>query len=97
MSELHFEWDGRKAETNRQKHGVTFDEAKSVFYDEDARVITDPDHSETESRFIIVGISRSARVLVVAHCYRLDETTIRLISARKATKTEENTYWRHKS
>jgi uncharacterized DUF497 family protein len=96
MSDLSFEWDRRKAETNLQKHGVSFDEAKSVFYDEDARVITDPDHSETEDRFIIIGRSRILRVLVIAHCYRHDDSIIRLISARKASKTEEKQYRRNK-
>ena len=96
MSDLRFEWDKRKSETNLQKHGVSFDEAKSVFYDEDARVITGPDRSRTEDRFIIIGLSRILRVLVIAHCYRQDDSVIRLISARKATKTEEKQYRRNK-
>jgi uncharacterized DUF497 family protein len=70
MSSLHFEWDPTKAAANERKHGVTFEEAQSVFADERARLIDDPDHSEDEDRFILLGISSSLRVLVVVHCYR---------------------------
>lgn len=67
-----------------------------MFFDEDARVITDPDHSISEDRFIIIGLSHRAKVLVVVHCYRDDDSIIRIISARKATKKEDNQYWENK-
>lgn len=92
MAAINFEWDKRKASANARKHKVTFDEAKSVFYDERARLIDDPDHSEDEEWFVLLGMSSSARTLVVVHCYRESENTIRLISARKATRTEIGIY-----
>ena len=70
MSSLRFEWDPSKATINVRKHGVSFEEAQSVFADERARLIDDPDHSEDEDRFILLGLSSSLRVLIVAHCYR---------------------------
>lgn len=88
MSELVFRWDPKKDAANQEKHGVSFEEAKSVFYDENARLINDPDHSEEEDRFILLGLSTSLRLLVVCHCYRENESVIRIISARKATKSE---------
>ncbi|MBI4754196.1 MAG: BrnT family toxin [Betaproteobacteria bacterium] len=88
MSALHFEWDERKAAANIRKHGVSFEEAKSAFYDERAKLLDDPDHSEDEDRFILLGLSSALRVLVVCHCYRSDEGVIRIISARKATAKE---------
>jgi len=88
-----FEWDDNKAETNRKKHGVTFDEASTVFYDDYARIIDDPDHSEFENRFVILGFSIEKKLLVVCHCYRESERVIRIISARKATKIEIKQYW----
>jgi uncharacterized DUF497 family protein len=97
MEGLRFEWDPHKSAANRQKHGVSFEEAKTVFYDEEARVIADPDHSSEEDRFIIMGLSHSTRVLVVVHSYRQNDALIRLISARKATQSEERQYWRNKS
>lgn len=91
-----FEWDEAKAQANLQKHGVTFDEASTVFDDPYARVIEDPDHSDYEERFIILGLSIRARELVVCHCLRgSDSSTVRIISARKATKTESRQYWRY--
>ena len=90
---MNFEWDERKAKLNKRKHGVSFNEAETVFYDENALVIPDPDHSHSEDRFIILGISRNLRELVVCHCYRGDES-IRIISARKADKSESAHYWR---
>lgn len=81
-----------KDQLNRRKHGISFDEAKTVFYDGEALVIDDPEHSEEEERFIILGLSSRANLLVVCHCYRASETVIRLISARKATKTEAKFY-----
>ncbi|HOY66431.1 MAG TPA: BrnT family toxin [Candidatus Ozemobacteraceae bacterium] len=88
-----FEWDENKSEANRKKHGVTFDEASTVFNDDYARIIDDPDHSELESRFVILGFSIEKKLLMVCHCYRENEKVIRLISARKATKSEANQYW----
>jgi uncharacterized protein len=80
-----FEWDTRKASENHRKHGVTFDEAKSAFLDENARVIADPEHpehSDDEDRMILLGLSVRLRLLVVVHCYREDDNAIRIISAR---------------
>lgn len=92
MDMIRFEWDENKNLINQRKHGVSFDEAKSVFYDEEALVIDDPEHSLEEERFIILGLSSKTNLLVVCHCYRESETVIRIISARKATKTESGFY-----
>jgi len=92
MSTLRFEWDERKASANERKHGVSFQEARSVFFDERARLIDDPEHSEDEERFILMGFSSSLRLLVVCHCYRSEAKLIRIISARKATARESKTY-----
>lgn len=92
MSYLSFEWDPNKAEINNRKHGVTFDEAGSVFYDEFARVIPDPDSSLGEERFIIIGLSEQYNTLVVCHCHRGSDERIRIISARKAEKRERKQY-----
>ena len=92
MRKLAFTWDPAKAALNERKHGVTFDEAQTVFYDDHARLEHDPDHSNDEDRFIILGISSRLRILVVCHCYRASDTEIRLISARKATKKERRQY-----
>jgi uncharacterized protein len=92
MSPLRFEWDPRKAAANRRKHGVSFEDAQSVFADERARLIDDPDHSEEEDRFVLLGLSSSLRLLVVAHCYRTEGNVIRIISARKATREEQADY-----
>lgn len=92
MSVLEFEWDGAKAAANARKHGVTFDEARSVFFDERARMIDDPDHSEAEERFILLGLSNRLRLLLVCHCYRARGNVIRIISARRATARESNFY-----
>jgi protein containing DUF497 len=89
---LTFIWDENKNNINQRKHRVTFEEARTVFYDDDALIIPDPDHSWAEERFIILGFSVTARLLVVCHCYREEGSIIRLISARKATKTEANRY-----
>ena len=91
---ITFEWDDAKAAQNVAKHGVSFDEASTVFYDPHALVVEDDEHSYNERRLVIVGISSVARVLTVVHCYRDANETIRIISARKATKNEESTYWR---
>lgn len=92
MNKINFSWDKNKAQTNLQKHKVSFEEAQTVFDDEDARLIFDPDHSENEDRFILLGYSKSSKILTVVHCYRDDEQNIRLISARKSTKDEESQY-----
>ena len=87
MNSIKFEWEASKAASNVQKHGITFEEARTVFFDERARLINDPDHSESEDRFILLGFSSSLRVIVVCHCYRSEGNVIRIISARKATTT----------
>lgn len=92
MSTLRFEWDAHKATANLKKHGVSFDEAKSVFQDERAKLIDDPDHSADEDRFVLLGLSRTLRLLVVCHCYRSEGNTIRIISARKASAREAKAY-----
>lgn len=88
MATLRFEWDEKKSRINARKHGVSFDEAKTVFYDDYARLIDDPEHSEGEERFILLGFSASLRLLVVCHCYLDEDSVIRIISARKATSHE---------
>ena len=92
MEYLRFEWDENKNTINKAKHKVSFEEAQTVFYDADAVVIDDPDHSETEERFIILGFSVKAKLLVVCHCYRESDSVIRSISARKATAKESRQY-----
>ena len=87
-----FDWDENKNRINQKKHGVSFEEASTVFFDEEALVRDDPDHSEDEDRFVILGISSNARLLVVCHCYRESDTVIRIISARKATTAECKQY-----
>ena len=94
---LRFEWDERKNVHNRRRHGVSFEEAETVFLDEQALLLEDPDHSSGEDRFILLGLSAAVRMLVVCHCYRASGNVIRLISARKATATERKGYlerWR---
>ena len=88
MRDLDFEWDERKAAANVKKHGVSFEEARSVFVDERAKLIDDPDHSADEDRFVLLGISGVLRMLLVCHCYRSDGNVIRIISARKASTKE---------
>lgn len=92
MSGLQFEWDEHKAEANAKKHGVSFAEARSVFVDERARLISDPDHSEDEDRFVLLGLSSALRLLLVCHCHRSEGGVIRIISARKATAAESKFY-----
>ena len=91
---IGFVWGERKSTANKKKHGVSFEEARDVFYDENAIRYFDPDNSEDEDRFLMLGMSAKLRVLIVSHCYRENESTIRIISARKATKKEEEIYWR---
>lgn len=93
MNQLKFEWDEKKDKTNKNKHDVSFDEAKTVFYDEYALQYPDPDHSEEEERFLLLGLSLKLKTLVVCHCFRKEETTVRIISARKADKDEQLVYW----
>jgi uncharacterized protein len=92
MGELRFTWDAGKELVNRRKHGVSFDEAKSVFLDEEAKLIDDPDHSVDEDRLILLGLGYKLRLLVVCHTYRSDDEEIRIISARKANKREQAQY-----
>ena len=92
MDKLIFEWDKNKNQINKRKHGVSFEEASSVFYDDDAILIADPDHSEDEDRFLLLGFSDKLHLLVVCHCYRESDSIIRLISARKATAAESRQY-----
>lgn len=94
MDQMGFEWDDKKEKTNIKKHGISFGEASTAFYDENAIQFFDPDHSEGEDRFILLGISFKLRVLVVCHCFRKEETVVRIISARKADRDEEKEYWR---
>ncbi len=89
---LRFEWDPNKNRSNKRKHRISFEEAQTVFYDENARFMADPGHSETEDRFLILGLSSKLRALVVCHCYRRSGGMIRLISARRATKNERVFY-----
>ena len=93
MKALGFEWDKRKEAANVKKHGVTFEEARTAFYDESAIQLYDPDHSEKENRYILLGLSLKPQVLVVCRCFRESETVVRIISARKADKDEERVYW----
>lgn len=94
MKNIRFEWDEKKSHENKRTHGVSFEEAQTVFLDENAIRYYDPDHSEDEDRFIMLGMSFSLRILVVCHCYRVDDSVIRIISARKAGTRETEEYWR---
>jgi hypothetical protein len=94
MSDLSFEWDERKNRENKRKHGVSFEEAQTVFLDERALRFYDPDHSADEDRFILLGLSFALGELVVCHCYRAGEGVIRIISARRATRREAAAYRR---
>ena len=92
MSEITFSWDDRKDRENQRKHGVSFEEATTAFADENARVKHDPDHSQDEDRFVLLGFSAKLRMIVVAHAHRKEETEVRLVSARKATRKERKQY-----
>jgi uncharacterized protein len=92
---LCFDWDKRKNLANKRKHKVSFEEAQTVFYDEEALLRDDPDHSDDEDRFILLGVSSALRTLVVCHCYRSADQIIRIISARKATRSEAREYERN--
>ena len=91
MSQIRFEWDPRKAKSNERKHGVSFEEARSVFFDEQALLLEDPQPLQEEERFILLGVSASIRLLVVVHALR-ERDVIRIISARKATRLETREY-----
>ncbi|MFG6359612.1 BrnT family toxin [Taurinivorans muris] len=91
---MNFVWDENKNQINRKKHGIDFTEARSVFFDEQAILFDDPEYSDDEERFLILGMSETAKICLVCHCYRNEDETIRIISARKATKKEEKRYVR---
>ena len=93
MCGIQFDWDERKNRENKRKHKVSFEEARTVFLDENAIRFFDPEHSDDEDRFLMLGMSFTLRVLVVCHCYRADDATIRIISARKADRKEQASYW----
>jgi uncharacterized DUF497 family protein len=92
MSNIQFEWNARKASANKKKHGISFEEARTVFFDENAKLINDPDHSEDEDRFVLLGVSSSLKVMLVCHCYREEGNVVRIISARKASTLESKQY-----
>jgi uncharacterized DUF497 family protein len=91
---IRFEWDEAKNRANQRKHGISFEEAQSVFFDDDAIEFPDPDHSDDQDRFLLLGRSYRLRILVICHCFRVSESVIRIISARKATLKERQTYGR---
>ena len=92
MSNIQFEWDARKASANKKKHGIFFEEARTVFFDENAKLIDDPDHSDDKERFVLLGVSSSLKVMLVCHCYREEGNVVRIISARKASTLESKQY-----
>jgi uncharacterized protein len=92
MDEIDFRWDTKKNRLNQRKYGVSFEEAKTVFFDENAVQFHDPDHSQSEERFILLGLSYRLKILVVCHCFRENKSVIRIISARKASRTEHSYY-----
>ncbi|MBU0474788.1 MAG: BrnT family toxin [Bacteroidetes bacterium] len=92
MNDILFQWDESKNLANITKHKISFEEAKTVFFDENARLIPDPEHSATEERFIILGLSAKLKLLIVVHTYKGNDEVIRIISARKATKSESKYY-----
>ena len=93
MTDIIFEWDKPKNFSNRKKHGVSIEEAATVFVNEKALLIEDPDHSEAEDRFLLLGLSSNLRILLVCHGYRQNDRVIRIISARKASQSEQHQYW----
>lgn len=97
MVDLKFEWDERKNRENQRKHRVSFEEAQTVFFDENAVEYCDDPHGESEDRFLLLGVSAKLRVLMVCHCLREEGNVIRIVSARKATENEQREYpWGHK-
>ena len=97
MKRMIFTWNDNKNISNKHKHGISFEEAQTVFFDENAIEFGDPDHSINEERFILLGLNQNLKVLVVCHCYRSNESEIRIITARKATKKEQTVYSRRLS
>ena len=91
---IGYEWVEAKNRANRKRHGVSFEEARTVFLDENARLIADQDHSADEERFLLLGLSLRLRLLVVSHCYRQSDEVVRIISARRADPTERRDYAR---
>jgi uncharacterized DUF497 family protein len=92
MASIRFEWDSRKAAANLRRHGISFAEAETAFYDDYASIVEDPDHSEDEERFLLLGMSAGLRVILVVHAVREAGAVIRLVSARKATSSERAQY-----
>ena len=92
MSEIEFEWEPKKAAANLKKHGVSFEEASTAFWDDHALVIDDPDHSLDEERFVLLGLSSNVRLVTVVHCFGGKHDVIRIISARRATPGEQTSY-----
>lgn len=92
MGIIKFEWDENKNRINQRKHGISFEEASTVFYDEFAILFDDPDHLQDEDRFLIIGMTKKERICIVSHCYRGKENTVRIISARKAVRSEKEIY-----
>ena len=90
----YFDWDDKKNRINLEKHGITFEEASTVFFDDRALLFDDPVHSIDEDRFLLLGMSETAKICIVCHCYRESDTVIRIISARQATRKEEERYVR---
>lgn len=93
MNGVHFEWDENKNQTNQRKHGISFEEASTVFFDAYAILFDDPDHSEEEERFLIIGVTSQEKICIVSHCYRGRDQKVRIISARKATSSERKIYF----
>lgn len=91
---MHFDWDENKNEINKKKHGISFEEASTAFFDDKAILFDDPEHSELEERFLLLGMTEKASICIVCHCYRESDAVIRIISARMATKKEEERYVR---
>ena len=94
MKDITFEWDESKNRANVQKHGISFEEAQSAFFDEFALLIADPDHSDVEDRFVLLGLSAKLRFLLVCHCFEADDGLVRIISCRKASRKENLLYQR---
>ncbi|MDY6953907.1 MAG: BrnT family toxin [Thermodesulfobacteriota bacterium] len=93
MTIITFSWDDRKNRSNQKKHKVSFEEAQTVFFDEQAIEYSDPDHSADEDRYLMLGLSYRLRTLVVSYSLRGDGSEIRIISARKATRKEQKAYF----
>lgn len=94
MDKIRFEWNPAKAKANFDKHGVAFEEAATVFFDDHAIEFYDDSHSHWEDRMLLLGLSSRLRLLLVCHCYRESDSAIRIISARKATRNESKLYYR---